>query len=173
MATPPEVPEIFNRGERETERRDRIDRMRHNVTHKAGPPGAGTVVIRQSALVTEGAILGIPLKGGEPVQTEVADGAWVGPNAVVMSGCDIGEYAIVMPGSVVLEPVQAHAVVQGNPAEVLDFACSCGGMLGIENYALRVQTATGWRLTAPLGGTATCPLCSLQWVVKELLGDEV
>ena len=46
-------------------------------------------------------------------------GAWIGANATVLVGCDIGERAVVAAGAVVREPVPDGAVVGGVPAEPL------------------------------------------------------
>ena len=129
------------------------------------------------ANVCAGALLGVPLKGQSDDQiTEIAPGAWIGPNAVIMAGCNIGENAIVMPGAVVLEPVPPHAVVQGNPADLVDFACECGQPLNVINtYVMRVETLTGWRWHVPShveGAQAPCSRCGKSWDVKELVSRE-
>jgi maltose O-acetyltransferase len=49
----------------------------------------------------------------------VGTGAWIGANATVLVGCEIGERAVVAAGAVVLEPVPDGAVVGGVPAEPL------------------------------------------------------
>jgi len=49
----------------------------------------------------------------------VGAGAWIGANATVLVGCEIGERAVVAAGAVVREPVPDGAVVGGVPAEPL------------------------------------------------------
>jgi maltose O-acetyltransferase len=49
----------------------------------------------------------------------VGTGAWIGANATVLVGCEIGERAVVAAGAVVREPVPDGAVVGGVPAEPL------------------------------------------------------
>jgi maltose O-acetyltransferase len=49
-------------------------------------------------------------------QTRIGEGAWIGANATVLPGCDVGRRAVVGAGAVVLEPVPADAVVGGVPA---------------------------------------------------------
>ncbi|MGB5813456.1 MAG: N-acetyltransferase, partial [Polyangiales bacterium] len=53
----------------------------------------------------------------------------VGANATVVCGHDIGEYALVGAGSVVTKDVPPHAVVVGNPARRIGWACQCGEVL--------------------------------------------
>jgi acetyltransferase EpsM len=47
---------------------------------------------------------------------EVAEGAHIGPGAVVRERNRIGRYAVVGAGAVVLNDVPDHAIVAGNPA---------------------------------------------------------
>jgi acetyltransferase-like isoleucine patch superfamily enzyme len=48
--------------------------------------------------------------------TFVRQGASLGANCTVMCGVEIGAFALIGAGSVVLEDVPAHALVVGNPA---------------------------------------------------------
>jgi virginiamycin A acetyltransferase len=52
-----------------------------------------------------------PSRGG----VEIADGAWLGANTVVLDGARIGEGAIVGAGSVVTGEVPAYEIWAGNP----------------------------------------------------------
>lgn len=61
--------------------------------------------------------------------TRVGRGSTVGANATVVCGHDIGEYALVGAGSVVTKDVPPHAVVVGNPARRIGWACQCGEVL--------------------------------------------
>lgn len=45
--------------------------------------------------------------------------AWIGANATIMPGVEIGERAIVAGGSVVTKDVPANAIVGGNPAKII------------------------------------------------------
>lgn len=56
-------------------------------------------------------------------------GCSIGANAVVVAGCDVGAYALVGAGAVVTRSVPDYAVVVGNPARVLGWACQCGSRL--------------------------------------------
>jgi acetyltransferase-like isoleucine patch superfamily enzyme/acyl carrier protein len=50
---------------------------------------------------------------------EIADGAWIGQNAVVLPGVSIGRGAVIGANSVVSHSVPDHAVASGAPARVL------------------------------------------------------
>jgi maltose O-acetyltransferase len=52
-------------------------------------------------------------------QTRIGEGAWIGANATVLPGCNVGRRAVVGAGAVVLEPVPTDAVVGGVPARRL------------------------------------------------------
>jgi UDP-2-acetamido-3-amino-2,3-dideoxy-glucuronate N-acetyltransferase len=58
--------------------------------------------------------------------TIVEDGASVGANATLVAPVRVGKYALIGAGAVVTRDVPAHAVVAGNPATVIGWACKCG-----------------------------------------------
>lgn len=71
---------------------------------------------------------GQPVTGDdwEMEPTFVGRGASIGAGAVIMCGVNIGPWAMVGAGSVVLEDVPECAVVVGNPARIIKvLACSC------------------------------------------------
>ncbi|NMM55016.1 CatB-related O-acetyltransferase [Paenibacillus aquistagni] len=49
--------------------------------------------------------------------TIIESDAWIGMNAMIMPGVNIGEGAIVAAGSVVVKDVPAYTIVGGNPAK--------------------------------------------------------
>ncbi|GAB3021283.1 acyltransferase [Niabella terrae] len=49
----------------------------------------------------------------------IGDNVWIGANAVITAGVQIGKHAIIGAGSVVTRSVPAYAVAAGNPARVL------------------------------------------------------
>ncbi|RTR32527.1 acyltransferase [Shewanella atlantica] len=49
---------------------------------------------------------------------EIEENVWFGMNVSVLSGCRIGEGAIVQAGSVVVSDVPKYAIIGGNPAKV-------------------------------------------------------
>lgn len=65
--------------------------------------------------------LGVPLEqqGMTSLGTRIGDNVFIGANTVVLDGSDIGEDAIITPGSVVSGKVPPRAIVGGNPAKVI------------------------------------------------------
>lgn len=58
--------------------------------------------------------------------TLVKKGATIGANATIVCGNEIGEYAMVGAGTVVIKPVRAYETVIGNPAKSIGYVCQCG-----------------------------------------------
>ena len=82
-------------------------------------------------------------------ETLIKKGATVGANATVLCGNMISEYAMVGAGSVVTKDVKPHALVVGNPARRVGWACRCGEKIGFS------------------GGKAVCKRCKLEFLLKE------
>jgi UDP-2-acetamido-3-amino-2,3-dideoxy-glucuronate N-acetyltransferase len=61
--------------------------------------------------------------------TLVGRGATIGANATVVCGVAIGDWAFIAAGAVVTRDVPPHALVAGNPARRIGWACRCGGTL--------------------------------------------
>jgi UDP-2-acetamido-3-amino-2,3-dideoxy-glucuronate N-acetyltransferase len=59
-------------------------------------------------------------------RTLVEDGATIGAGAVLVAPVRVGRFAMVGAGAVVVRDVPPHAVVAGNPARVVGWACRCG-----------------------------------------------
>ncbi len=64
-------------------------------------------------------------------RTFVEDGATVGANATLVAPVRVGRCAVVSAGAVVTRDVPDHAVVAGNPARVIGWACECGETLAL------------------------------------------
>jgi len=60
-------------------------------------------------------------------------GASIGASSVIMPGVTVGQYAMISAGSVVNKDVPDHAIMVGNPARQVGFACHCGKKLD-ENF---------------------------------------
>jgi UDP-2-acetamido-3-amino-2,3-dideoxy-glucuronate N-acetyltransferase len=58
--------------------------------------------------------------------TVVRGGATIGANATVVCGVTVDRYAFVGAGAVVTRSVPAYALVAGNPANRIGWACECG-----------------------------------------------
>lgn len=61
--------------------------------------------------------------------TLVRRGATIGANATILCGVTIGERAFVGAAAFVNRDVPAHALVVGNPARRVGWACACGERL--------------------------------------------
>ncbi|MGH7330803.1 MAG: acyltransferase, partial [Polyangiaceae bacterium] len=66
------------------------------------------------------------------IRTVVRKGATIGANATVVCGNTIGEHGFVGAGAVVTHDVPNYAIVVGNPARVIGYACLCGAKLVLE-----------------------------------------
>ncbi len=92
--------------------------------------------------------------GWKPVKTTIKKGASIGANATVVCGITIGEYATIGAGAVVVNDVNPHRLVVGNPAKEIGFVCKCG------NRAKELCREKG-------EVTLSCPSCKSKLVVKE------
>ena len=70
-------------------------------------------------------------------KTIVRKGASIGANATIVCGFEIGEYAFIGAGAVVNHNIPDHALVVGNPAKQIGWACQCGERL---THDLKCQT---------------------------------
>lgn len=61
--------------------------------------------------------------------TLVKTGATLGANCTIVCGITIGRYAFIGAGAVVTKNVPDHALIVGNPAKQVGYACICGETL--------------------------------------------
>jgi UDP-2-acetamido-3-amino-2,3-dideoxy-glucuronate N-acetyltransferase len=61
--------------------------------------------------------------------TLVKKGATIGANATIVCGTTLGKYCFVGAGSVVNKNIPDYALVVGNPAKQIGWACDCGERL--------------------------------------------
>ncbi len=78
--------------------------------------------------------------------TLVRTGATLGANSTIVCGHVIGAYAFVGAGAVVTRDVPDHALVAGNPARRIGWACACGERLA---------------------GDLVCPVCAKAYAESE------
>ena len=75
-----------------------------------------------------------------PTATIMRRGASIGANATLLCGITVGRWAVVAAGAVVVDDVDPHRVVAGNPGRPIGWACRCGH-------------------TVPAGPGTTCRAC--------------
>ena len=61
--------------------------------------------------------------------TMVKKGATIGANATIVCGVTLGRYSFIGAGAVVNKNVPDYAIVVGNPAKQIGWACECGERL--------------------------------------------
>lgn len=69
--------------------------------------------------------------------TPVGRGVTLGANATVVCGHSLGDYALIGAGSVVTKDVPPHAVMVGNPARRIAWACRCGEVVPDDGICVR------------------------------------
>lgn len=67
-------------------------------------------------------------------QTHVGDGASIGANATIVCGNNIGEYAFIGAGAVVIEDIPPYAMVVGNPSRQIGWMSRSGAKLRFEEW---------------------------------------
>jgi UDP-2-acetamido-3-amino-2,3-dideoxy-glucuronate N-acetyltransferase len=80
-------------------------------------------------------------------RTLVEDGASLGAGSVLVAPVRVGRHAMIGAGAVVTRDVPPHAIVVGNPARIIGWACGCGETLA--------------RGEAPPLGSVPCEGCGL------------
>jgi UDP-2-acetamido-3-amino-2,3-dideoxy-glucuronate N-acetyltransferase len=86
-----------------------------------GPAAVFTNVRRPRAAI---------VRGPDWDETHVGRGATLGAGSVLVAPVRIGAFAMIGAGAVVTRDVPPHAVVAGNPATIIGWACVCGERLG-------------------------------------------
>jgi UDP-2-acetamido-3-amino-2,3-dideoxy-glucuronate N-acetyltransferase len=106
--------------------RDRV-RIQNNVSIYEGVELEDDVFVGPSVVFTNvhHPRVGFPRRDKYD-QTLVRRGATLGANSTIVCGHEIGEYAFVAAGAVVVRSVPPHAVMMGVPARQSGWACRCG-----------------------------------------------
>ena len=86
---------------------------------------------------------------GEYLKTVVKKGASIGANATIVCGNDIGEYAFIGAGAVVVKEVLPYALVVGNPSRQIGWMSKYGHRLSFDD------------------GFAVCPESQEKYQLKE------
>lgn len=75
--------------------------------------------------------------------TRIGKGATIGANATLVCGHDIGAYAFVGAGTVVVDEVPPYALVVGNPARQIGWVSRAGHRLEFNEKGLALCPETG------------------------------
>lgn len=106
-------------------------RVFHGVTVEdgvfLGPNCVITNDLRPRAINADGSVKST--EDWTVASTKIGTGAALGAASVVVAGANIGAFALVGAGSTVTRPVHPHAIVVGNPAHQIGWACHCGERL--------------------------------------------
>jgi UDP-2-acetamido-3-amino-2,3-dideoxy-glucuronate N-acetyltransferase len=95
--------------------------------------------------------------------TVLRRGATVGANATIVCGVEIGRYAFIGAGTVVVSDVAPFAQVVGNPARQTGWRCQCG-----EKLELSPEPPEGARAVCEACGAAFCyGDGTLEWTSEE------
>jgi len=92
----------------------------------------------------------------EYMKTTVRKGASIGANATIVCGNDIGKFAFIGAGAVVVKEVKPYALVVGNPSKQIGW---------ISEY--------GHRLNFDEQGRATCPESKEKYELKNNLVNKI
>lgn len=70
-----------------------------------------------------------PKGASKYVKTFVRHGASIGANATIVCGNNVGKWALIGAGAVVVSDVLDYALVLGVPAKLAGWVCECGSVL--------------------------------------------
>lgn len=78
-------------------------------------------IIGAGVTLRHGVTIGSKTKGGLLQAPVLGDRVNVGASAIILGGVKVGNGSVIGAGAVVVKDVPAHAVVAGNPAQVIRF----------------------------------------------------
>ena len=78
------------------------------------------------------------VRRGEYQKTLVKKGASIGANATIVCGNDIGEYAFIGAGAVVVKEVLPYALVVGNPSKQIGWISEYGHRLHFDENGIAI-----------------------------------
>lgn len=90
-------------------------------------------------------------------KTLVRRGASIGANATILCGVEIGAYAMIGAGAVVVKNVPAYAVVAGNPARQQGWVSEYGMKLHFDASGQATCSQTGERYSLKEGSVMRLP----------------
>jgi acetyltransferase-like isoleucine patch superfamily enzyme len=115
-------------------------RLGNNVTVKNGVLVFDCVTIEDDVFLGPGVVFTNDMRPraankkshAELDATMVRTGATLGAGVVVVCGTTIGAHAFIAAGATVVADVPAHALMVGNPARAIGWACECGERLAAD-----------------------------------------
>lgn len=114
-----------------------------------GPSCVFTNVINPRSMVN---------RKSEFLKTHVGDGASIGANATIVCGNNIGEYAFIGAGTVVIEDIPPYAVVVGNPSRQIGWMSRQGESLNFNEQGIAFCSLSGEKYKLENGKvTLQCP----------------
>lgn len=81
----------------------------------------GRARIGSNCNLSQGVTIGVVQRGSRQGVPVIGDRVYIGPNAVVIGGVEIGNDVAIGAGAVVTRSVPALAVVAGNPAKIISY----------------------------------------------------
>lgn len=81
----------------------------------------------------------------EYLHTRIGEGATIGANATIVCGNDIGAYAFIGAGAVVVHEIKPYALVVGNPAKQIGWMSTAGQRLVFDDRQQAVCPESGTR----------------------------
>lgn len=79
-------------------------------------------------------------------KTIVRYGASIGANATILGGIEIGEYATIGAGAVILKNVNPYEVVVGNPGKIIGYNCKCSEKMIFDNNYFACKCGLKYKL---------------------------
>lgn len=101
-------------------------KIQNNVSVYRGVTIEDEVLVGPSAVFTNDLYPRAANTRWEVVPTLIRHGATIGANATIVCGNEIGRWATVGAGAVVVDPVEEQELVVGNPARRAGWVCACG-----------------------------------------------
>lgn len=74
-----------------------------------------------------------------PPNTTIGNDVWIGRSAIILSGVNVGNGAVVGAGAVVTKDIPAYAIVAGNPAKIIRYRFD-------ENIIHALENINWWHL---------------------------
>ena len=83
------------------------------------------------------------IRRDEYMKTVVEKGATIGANATIVCGNNIGKFAFIGAGAVVIREVKPYALVVGNPSKQIGWMSEFGHRLNFDSEGLAVCPESG------------------------------